>query len=266
MLQLDWASLLFQIVNFLVLLALLSKFLFKPLRAKLDERGQRIADLLANAQEREAEAAQLRDEWEQRLSQAEQEREAILTAPSLAAALTGRPDYLAVCNDLSRAVAVKRDAILEHAAIDNVNIRGNRIEQEITGGVNVHDLGDMVRPLRDGTTLHIEIKTKLLDRASAPKAYNVDKALQALGDGRTAIAFCFVGVDLRARTVCSSVVSIFDRTVLNATCVQFHWAGRNSRGVTQLTGNLTPLFRPAHQESVDVEQARAFLEQLLGLE
>jgi F-type H+-transporting ATPase subunit b len=80
MLQLDWASLLFQIVNFMVLLALLNQFLFKPLRAKLDERGQRIADLLANAQEREAEAAQLRDEWEQRLSQAEQERETILAA------------------------------------------------------------------------------------------------------------------------------------------------------------------------------------------
>jgi len=202
----------------------------------------------------------------QRFTPSSSQREAILAAPSLAAGLTGRPDYLAVKEELSRAVAAKRDAILEHAAIDNVNIRGNRIEQEVTGGANVHGLGDLVRSLRDRTALHIEIKTKLLDRASAPKAYNVDKALQALSDGRTAIAFCFVGVALHARTVCSSVVSIFDRTVLNATCVQFHWAGRNSRGVTQLTGNLTPLFRAGYQESVDVEQARAFLGQLLGLE
>ena len=194
------------------------------------------------------------------------QRQAILASPALARDLIGRRDYVDVKKELNKLVVEKTGAILRHAAVDNVNIRGNLIEQEITGGVNMHDLGDLVRPLGGGTVLHIEIKTKLMDRASAPKAYNVDKALDALSDGRTAIAFCFVGVDLGRQAVCSSVVSIFDMTVLSATRVQFHWAGRNSRGVTQLTGNLAALFHADYQESVDVEQARAFLEELLGLD
>ena len=194
------------------------------------------------------------------------QRQAILESPTLAAALVGRQDYVGVQEELRRLVTAKKEAILRHGVVDNVNIRGNLIEREITGGVNEHGLGDLVRPLIADAALYIEIKTKLLDRASAPKAYNVDKALEALSDGRSAIAFCFVGMNLRAHTVCSSLVSIFDRTVINATRVQFHWAGRNSRGVTQLTGDLSQVFREGYRESVDVVQARAFLEKLLSLD
>lgn len=85
MLELDWASLLFQIVNFLVLVALLNKFLFRSLNAKLKERGQTIADSLANAQEREAEAARLGDEWEAKRQQADQKAEDILQAAQMEA-------------------------------------------------------------------------------------------------------------------------------------------------------------------------------------
>ena len=80
MLQLDWLSLLWQVINFLVLLALLNRFVFRPLKKKMDERSQEIADSLANAQEREAEAVRLREDWETRLEQADQEAEAILQA------------------------------------------------------------------------------------------------------------------------------------------------------------------------------------------
>lgn len=200
----------------------------------------------------------------QRFTPTAAQLQAIMASPTLAAGLTGRPDYVAIRRSLNKMVSANREAILRHASIDNVNLRGNLIEQEITGGVNEHGLGDLMRTLKDGILLHIEIKTKLLDRASAPKAYNVDKALEALSDGRTAIAFCFVGVDPAASTVCASVVSIFDSTVLDATRVQFHWAGRNSRGVTQLTGDLTPLFRPGYRERVDVERAEGFLRRLLS--
>ena len=85
MLELDWASLLFQIVNFVVLVALLNKFLFRSLNAKLKERGQTIADSLADAQEREAEAARLGDEWEAKRQQADQKAEEILQTAQMEA-------------------------------------------------------------------------------------------------------------------------------------------------------------------------------------
>ncbi|MBC7235396.1 MAG: F0F1 ATP synthase subunit delta [Chloroflexi bacterium] len=78
MLNLDWATLLFQIVNFLVLLWLLNRFLFRPLREKLGERRQTISDTLQNARDQEVEAAQLRQVWEERQRMAELQAEEIL--------------------------------------------------------------------------------------------------------------------------------------------------------------------------------------------
>jgi F-type H+-transporting ATPase subunit b len=78
MLDLDGATLLFQIVNFLVLLWLLNRFLFRPLRQKLGERRTTISDTLQNARDQEVEAAQLRKIWEERQRQAELQAEEIL--------------------------------------------------------------------------------------------------------------------------------------------------------------------------------------------
>ncbi len=78
MLDLDGATLLFQIVNFLVLLWLLNRFLFRPLRQKLGERRTTISDTLQNARDQEVEAAQLRKMWEERQRQAELHAEEIL--------------------------------------------------------------------------------------------------------------------------------------------------------------------------------------------
>lgn len=191
-------------------------------------------------------------------------RAAIMRSPELALAIVGNPVYRKLKQELAIIVEERSAEILRTAVIDNVNIRGNQIEQLITGGINEHHLADMVRHV-DGVELQLEIKTKLMDRASSPKAYNVDKALATLSSGRSLIAFCFVGIHVSSGQVTTSTVSIFDKAVLDATRVQFHWAGRNSRGVTQLTGNLAPLFSPTYVEKVNVTQAQQFLEKLLSL-
>lgn len=170
---------------------------------------------------------------------------AILKSPDIAAALVDSEAYLQVKQELAQIVEERSDPILTAAKIDNINVRGNQIEQLITGGINEHGLADMICYVNQ-FELQLEIKTKLMDRASSPKAYNIDKALETLSNGETVIAFCFVGIYSSARRVTASTVSIFDNTVLDATRVQFHWAGRNSRGVTQLTGDLVPLFAPAY--------------------
>jgi len=78
MLQLDWATLLFQIINFLVLVMGLNYLLFKPLRKKLNERESVISDTLQSARDQEAEAAKLRDQWQESTRKAEQEADEIL--------------------------------------------------------------------------------------------------------------------------------------------------------------------------------------------
>jgi len=59
------------------------------------------------------------------------------------------------------------------------------------------------------------------------------------------------------------IVSIFDPVVLSATRIQTHWAGRESRGVTQLTGNIAEIFAPHYRPSVEVQGGKAFLTQLI---
>jgi len=85
MLELDWATLLFQIINFVVLVVGLGYFLFRPLRRKLSERGQVIADTLQRARDQEAEARELREQWEERMRGAEQQAEDILHRAHVAA-------------------------------------------------------------------------------------------------------------------------------------------------------------------------------------
>jgi hypothetical protein len=144
-------------------------------------------------------------------------------------------------------------------------LRGNAIEQIVTQAGNFHSVEDVTRSLTVGTEVKIDIKTKILSLSSSPKGYNIDKTLKALSDGNTVVSFFFIGVDLNDEVIVTCLVSIFDRTILDATRIQFHWAGRTSRGVTQLSGDLKSLFDAAFVEDIDVSTARAFLQMLLDL-
>ena len=191
------------------------------------------------------------------------EVEAIMDSPRRAVSVLASPGYREAEANLLRTIEHNRDALLAAAALDNVNIRGNRIEAIMTGAVTAHRLDDIVFPIAGSGSLVVDIKTKLLDRASAPKAYNVDKMLRLLADRDLTFAFFFIGLDATQKVTLGRLVSMFDPVVLHATRVQHHWAGRASRGVTQLTGDLGRLFVDSYQTSVDEEVAATFLRSLI---
>jgi hypothetical protein len=183
----------------------------------------------------------------------------------LARSLSQNSEYLDLGLDLNEKALQNASKILNAARIDNINKRGNIIEQIITGGVNVHGLADLNLTLRAGTRVLVDVKTKVLALTSRPKGYNIDKFLQALAGGNTVFTFFFIGADLKNRSVSTRLVSVFDATILKATRIQYHWAGRNSRGVTQLTGDLTPIFERAFRELIEPQNARGFLQKLIYL-
>lgn len=189
----------------------------------------------------------------------------ILAAADLSAKLSRHPEYTAIGVELSRVAESRKDSILQAAEIDNVNERGNTIEQIITQGANVHGLEDQKFTLNMGATAFVDVKTKLLALSSSPKGYNIDKVLMTIAQGKTVFSFFLLGIDLETRTLHTCLVSILDRTILAATRIQFHWAGRNSRGVTQLTGDLSGLFASSFQEQVSVSEAKAFLQRLIDI-
>ncbi len=63
--DIDWVTVAAQVVNFLILVFLLKRFLYNPVIRVMDRREQRISDRLERARTREEEAESLAEEYEQ---------------------------------------------------------------------------------------------------------------------------------------------------------------------------------------------------------
>lgn len=148
-----------------------------------------------------------------------------------------------------------RKEILIASHIENTNIRGRLIESLITSNDeerqhiinNLHNLeaalpsydtknglGDYYREFNNGDT-YTDIKTKVIYLNSNPKAYNVDKFLKQMADSRSIFLFVFIGVDENSifKTL---LCSVYHEKLIDNTILQFHWAGRNTRGAAQFNG------------------------------
>jgi F-type H+-transporting ATPase subunit b len=74
----DWFTVVAQIVNFLILVWLLKRFLYRPILNAIDAREKRIEMALADADAKEAEARQEREAFQHRNEQFDQQRAALL--------------------------------------------------------------------------------------------------------------------------------------------------------------------------------------------
>jgi F-type H+-transporting ATPase subunit b len=73
---LDWSTFLLEVVNFLILVWILKRFLYAPVRAAIDRRRKRVEAVLTEAEARRAEAERMRSEYEARKQDWERERTA----------------------------------------------------------------------------------------------------------------------------------------------------------------------------------------------
>lgn len=70
----SWSTFFVEIVNFVILIWLLTRFLYRPVMRTLAAREQRIKDDLARAQEAQTKAAELTQRYEARLAEWEREK------------------------------------------------------------------------------------------------------------------------------------------------------------------------------------------------
>ena len=184
------------------------------------------------------------------------ERRTILEAPNRAIRFVASSDVHTLKAELDDKVEEFKTEILLAALIDNVNVRGRVIEYLIAGEDEAlrqslivalksdtpglpqfrtdNTLGDYQRSFNAFDT-ETDVKTKIMILSSNPKAYNLDKMLEFLANSRSVLMFYFVGID-PGRSVNTVLVSMFQRDLLEATILLRHWAGRNSRGVSQFEG------------------------------
>jgi F-type H+-transporting ATPase subunit b len=76
--QIDWLTVAAQVVNFLVLVYLLKRFLYRPVTEAMARREERIAERVREGREREEQAARERERLHQRLERLEERRDKIL--------------------------------------------------------------------------------------------------------------------------------------------------------------------------------------------
>ena len=74
----DWGLQIWTLVAFLVLLALLAKFAFKPIAEALDRRGETIKKSIEEAEKQRAEAKKLMDDYQKQLAEARTEASKII--------------------------------------------------------------------------------------------------------------------------------------------------------------------------------------------
>lgn len=75
----DWFTVVAQAVNFLILVWLLKRFLYKPILHAIDEREKRIAAQLEEAEAKKSEAQQERDAFERKNEELARQRESLMS-------------------------------------------------------------------------------------------------------------------------------------------------------------------------------------------
>ena len=209
----------------------------------------------------------------------------ILAAPARARAFVNSADAKSLKTELDEKVTKFKNEILLAALIENVNVRGrvieyliagedDRLRQEIisalqnnTDGIpqfkTENSLGDYTKNFEYYHT-ETDVKTKIMILDSNPKAYNLDKMLEFLAQEHSVFMFYFVGVE-PGKIVNTILVSMFQKRLLNATILLKHWAGRNSRGVSQFEGKAISQLILHPEKDVEEETSKEFLRQVIAL-
>ncbi len=77
--KINWFTVIAQVVNFLILVWLLRRFLYKPILEAIDEREKKIADKLADAEAKKAEAKKEQDDFKQKNETFDKEKADLMT-------------------------------------------------------------------------------------------------------------------------------------------------------------------------------------------
>ena len=209
-------------------------------------------------------------------------------APSRAIKFIKSKEFELLKNELDNNVEKYKDQILIASLIDNVNVRGRVIEYLITGedeelvkaivlglqgksaGLPTfktkNTLGDFEKTF-DSFITATDVKTKIMILHSNPKAYNIDKMLEFLSQDKTVFMFYFVGIDTSEDKHISETVliSMFQKDLMDSTILLKHWAGRNSRGVTQFEGSVLHKLILDPKDNIVKSEAEDYLRRLLDL-
>ena len=174
----DWFTVCAQALNFLILVWLMKRFLYKPILNAIDEREKRIATELANADAKKAEAQKEHDEFDHKNQEFDHERTALLSkATEEARAERGR--LLDEARRAADALSAKRQETLraEEQNLHQAISRRTQTEVFAIARKTLSDLATVSLEERLG-----EVFTRRLREMNGSTKDALGKALQASSD------------------------------------------------------------------------------------
>jgi F-type H+-transporting ATPase subunit b len=139
-------GLIFQVINFLLLLYLLNRFLFKPLLARMDERGEKIAKGLEDAETAARDRELARAEREAAVSEARKEAADMLARANKIADDTRKEILEQARSEAEKVTARAREEIVAEKDRAMAEIRGQVADLALAAA------GKLVRREMDGPT------------------------------------------------------------------------------------------------------------------
>jgi len=126
----DWFTVVAQVINFLILVWLLKRFLYKPILRAIDEREKRIAKELADAAAKQTEARRERDEFQHKNEKFARQRAALMSQV-MDEAKTERQRLFEEARQAADAMSAKRQDTLRNEAHTLNQTIGRRTQQEV---------------------------------------------------------------------------------------------------------------------------------------
>jgi F-type H+-transporting ATPase subunit b len=126
----DWFTVGAQAINFIILVWLLKRFLYKPILDAVDAREKRIATELADADAKKAEAVKERDEFQHKNEEFDQQRAALLIKAT-EEAKAERQRLLGEARQAADALSAKRQETLRSDAHNLSEAISRRTRQEV---------------------------------------------------------------------------------------------------------------------------------------
>lgn len=202
--EIDWLTVGAQVVNFLILVALLKRLLYRPVLDAMDRREKRIADQLRDAERREREAeAQARD-FQERSADVERRRQELLDQARREAEDERRERL----EDARTEVAQQRERWRSQLEQEWEDVRKS-LTRRLAGAVTEAAR----RALADLADTTLEEAMARAFRRRLVNLSDADRRAMADGAGAVEIATAFEPDDEMRRTLTAAVRESLDREV-----------------------------------------------------
>ena len=160
--NINWSTVFFQIINFLIVVWILKKYLFKPVMSSMDSREKAIQDRLLEAKKAKENAEEERKNFEYEIRSLEKQKNDIMADVYKKA----DAEYATLLKTFNAEMAGKREAFEEQITMEREFLR-NSI-RELAGNTIIKTVADALSDLAD-TNIQDAILSNFINKANQGK-------------------------------------------------------------------------------------------------